>query len=79
MSCVVSEAIVLTLLLTKSISVGSRDESAGGAVARMGRGHPGWGSGPALGEAVVPGSITGRHNNPVHVSLWIIACIRAIC
>jgi len=62
-------------LLTKSISLGSGDQSAGRAAARVGRGHPGWRSVPALGEAVVPCSISGCHHNSLHVSLRFILCI----
>lgn len=77
MSSVIRELIVFTLLLTKCFSLGSRDESAGRAAAGMGRGDPGRRSGPALGEALVPSSISGRHLNPVHVSLRFRECIRA--
>lgn len=77
MSSDLRETIVLTLTLIQSISLGSRDESAGRATPGMGRGHPGRRSDPAMGEAMVPGCISGRHYNPLHVSLLFIVCISA--
>lgn len=48
---------------------GSGDGTAGGTAAGMGRGHPGRGSVPALGEALVPRSLGGFHHRAVPVSL----------
>lgn len=48
---------------------GPGDGPAGGAAAVLARGDPGWGSGPALGEALVPRSADGCDHRALPVSL----------